>query len=627
MSHFHNTRSPHEHSSVYWTIVAVGCLTSMVCGTWGYWLYDAAHCEHNSWATAAYHALQLFILHMPHLEYPITWQLEVGRWCAPVATGLTGFAFLHRLICHEWGKLRLRFFRHHVVVCGLGETGTRIVAEFTKAEWKLRVVAIERDHGMPGVAEAEAHGALVVIGDARSEATLMRARALHARHVLAVCTGDDTNIAIATTLRKMGATRKNRPTPEVTCHLLWEDFQLRDALAPELERQESGQKSGISMSGITVPDLIARTALREHPFDFDGIALSQDTRVHLVLIGTCSQARALAVKALQMCHFANASRLRLTVVGADAPEFLAGLCQQHPGTTPWYDAMAAAPRPVGEGLPDPVVKTLEASDYLTVAVCGQGYVGAAAKAESRAVVVALAAAAQIDALAGTANRPANSRVLVHLRERTGFGTFLGNRGGGTPVHTFGTVETYCHPDALLHEKQDGIATELNAEYGTRHPDYACAWEDLNETFRDSNRLAADHIPVKLRALGMAEADQGQGEPADLTLFKQPEGAGPDANEIEPDPLLMMLAQMEHSRWCAERWLRGWRFHPAANEAEERVLKQRKMNSCLVNWLDLTKEQQSKDIEQLRATPAALAMAKKWIVKAKPRQDEPSAANR
>ncbi len=646
MSHSSHASSPHDHSHWYWSFILVAVVVGMGCGTWGYHIYEHEHGGQGAMLSAAYHALQLFLLHMPHLEGRINGPLEIGRWSAALATGLTGLLFLHSVMLFEWRHLWFKFFTsEHVVVCGLGATGTRIVEALTRQEAEAgegaaawlrriakallatfirknrspRVVAIEREHAMPGVAEAEGRGALIVIGDARSEETLRKAGALRATHVLAVCTGDDTNIAIATTLQEMAMDHPAAVRGEVTCQLLWEDFKLREKLAPDLECEDPGQQSGVKVRGINVPDLIARTVFQEHPFDFEGIVPAATARVHLVLVGTCSQARALAVKALQMCHFANRSRLRLTVVGTDAAKFLADLSRQHPGSEPWYDAMTAAPDPMADGLPNTAVKTFDARDYLTVAVCGQGSAGGvpADQRESRAVVMALAVAGQLDALAEAAHGPARRQVLVHLRECTGFAKFLARRSG-TAVHGFGAAASFCHPDVLLHGKQDAIAKALNDAYRSRHP--GDEWQKLNETFRDSNRLAADHIPVKLRVLGVAAVAGGKrkpsGEAADLTMFREPR-RDTNGKEEAPDPTLMILAEMEHSRWCAERYLRGWRLgHPTDKEDEKR-LKAMKFSRWLVSWDELPEAERSKDLEQIRAAPAALSSVGKRLVKATP----------
>lgn len=78
-----------------------------------------------------------------------------------------------------------------------------------------------------------------------------------------------------------------------------------------------------------------------------------------------------------------------------------------------------------------------------------------------------------------------------------------------------------------------------------------------------------------------------------------------------DAEVPILAEMEHDRWCAERWLAGWRFgHPV--DQEEKLKK--KINRNLVRWEELDKKEREKDPEQIRAIPRALEKAGKAILK-------------
>ena len=54
-------------------------------GTAGFWHYNA-EIGIRGLLNAAYHALQLFILHVPHFERPVPLALEFGRWLALITT-------------------------------------------------------------------------------------------------------------------------------------------------------------------------------------------------------------------------------------------------------------------------------------------------------------------------------------------------------------------------------------------------------------------------------------------------------------------------------------------------------------------------------------------------------------
>lgn len=249
---------------------------------------------------------------------------------------------------------------------------------------------------------------------------------------------------------------------------------------------------------------------------------------------------------------------------------------------------------------------LARDELVTVAICpGSGDGG---DVESQNVLMAMA----IENALQTGNPAKQTQILVYLRRRSGFGSLfgsMGKSGGGASIHAFGLIETMYNRDTLLHEKQDAVAMALHEDYRKRHG--GDEWSKLTEAFRDSNRLAADHISVKLRAIGLRMADKGEGEPADLTVFKTTE----DKNAA-PEPGLELLAEMEHSRWCAERWLLGWRFGEP-KDREERI--RLKINRDLVPWADINPEERKKDWEQMRAIPDALGMVGKMIVSAKPKE--------
>jgi hypothetical protein len=137
----------------------------------------------------------------------------------------------------------------------------------------------------------------------------------------------------------------------------------------------------------------------------------------------------------------------------------------------------------------------------------------------------------------------------------------------------------------LRESEDIIANALHVDYQTTvgtesaHPD----WADLPEAYKESNRRAADHIPIKLRAIGCHIA---------------PLQSGKERVQHFTEDERMLLAQMEHVRWCAEKWLDDWR--PGAETKRED-----KINHCLVAWGLLKPKDQTKDFRQIEAIPEIL----------------------
>ena len=107
------------------------------------------------------------------------------------------------------------------------------------------------------------------------------------------------------------------------------------------------------------------------------------------------------------------------------------------------------------------------------------------------------------------------------------------------------------------------------------------WDSLPVDMRDSNRQTADHLAVKLRMVGCHEDD------GDLTKRL----VDLEAGEIE------VLARMEHARWCAERFIAGWRYGATDRD--------RKIHADLVPWGDLGEDSREYNRVSILGIPAAL----------------------
>jgi len=111
------------------------------------------------------------------------------------------------------------------------------------------------------------------------------------------------------------------------------------------------------------------------------------------------------------------------------------------------------------------------------------------------------------------------------------------------------------------------------------------WERLLEDLKESNRLQADHIPVKLRAIGCG--------------FTPATGASPILMELT-DEEIEVMAMIEHDRFVSERSNRGWSLGPRDPE--------KKTTPYLVAYKDLPEEIKELDRQAVRQIPRLLAIA-------------------
>jgi Trk K+ transport system NAD-binding subunit len=130
----------------------------------------------------------------------------------------------------------------HVVVCGLGNVGYRVVEELLKAN--ERVVVIERSRDNPFIGTVRRLGAAVIFGDAAVTEVLRQARAGASRAVVAATSNDLVNFEIALLAREL------HPKQRVVVRL------VDDALA-EMLREVVDVRLAVSLPALAAPAFVA----------------------------------------------------------------------------------------------------------------------------------------------------------------------------------------------------------------------------------------------------------------------------------------------------------------------------------------------------------------------------------
>lgn len=130
----------------------------------------------------------------------------------------------------------------HVVVCGLGTVGFRVIEELLG--YGERVVVVERDPTNRFVSTARRLGAAVILGDAGVGEVLRQAHAATAYAVIASTNNDLTNLAVALRVREAN--------PKQRVVLLLSDPQLARML-----RDAANVRLAYSVEGLAAPAFLA----------------------------------------------------------------------------------------------------------------------------------------------------------------------------------------------------------------------------------------------------------------------------------------------------------------------------------------------------------------------------------
>jgi Trk K+ transport system NAD-binding subunit len=100
-----------------------------------------------------------------------------------------------------WMKVEASTYRDHVVICGIGHLGFRVLQQLAAAG--AAVVAVEKDPEARFLAQAKAAGVPVLIRDMKDDAALADAGVPHARAIVIASNDDMANLEVALDARRM----------------------------------------------------------------------------------------------------------------------------------------------------------------------------------------------------------------------------------------------------------------------------------------------------------------------------------------------------------------------------------------------------------------------------------------
>jgi hypothetical protein len=348
-----------------------------------------------------------------------------------------------------------------------------------------------------------------------------------------------------------------------------------------------------------VYDLEARRILEGVRLDGPGIPPDGPQQVHVVVLGFGRMARSLALRAVKLGHFANDHPLRLTVIDRAAVVQEGHFHFRHPALKAarfcrldFIQAEAESwetRQRVAEWAAEP-------NTILHLFVC--------LDSDTRTIEVGLRLQPLLEQAA---------HATLNLRLRRGDSASHTGRisqippgppppfnlsllpdepTGKVEVRVFGMVEDACSEESFRAAWNEPVAQAIHESHlrmtktrtGRSATDTSLReWQALYEPLRDSNRQQADHIPIKLRALGLELARRSDPRPPVEQLKDQ---------EVD------QLAPLEHRRWLAERQLGQWRYGVSGDRAN-------RVSEHLVDWKDLDPSIQEYDRKAVAEIPQVL----------------------
>jgi voltage-gated potassium channel len=210
-----------------------------------------------SWPVAFYGGW-MALLAQPLYSPPAAWYLLILQALYPllgfvlIGEGIIRFALLmisRRLGEKEWMRVMASTYRDHVVLCGIGHLGLRVLQELVRAG--VPTVVLEKEEGNRNMAAAKELGVPVLVRDMKEDQALIDAGIPTARAVVIATNDYMANLEVALDSRRMN--------PRIRIIMRLFDQQLAAKLSGVL-----GIDVAFSSSALAAPS-VAKLAMENNP--------------------------------------------------------------------------------------------------------------------------------------------------------------------------------------------------------------------------------------------------------------------------------------------------------------------------------------------------------------------------
>jgi len=564
---------------IEWPLVGVIWVLSIVLGYIGFYRYSMFIGEDSTRFDLLYRAVQLIVFESGDVEDFVPWQLEVARFLVPAVAAYAAIQALLAIFSKQWQLLKVRFFRNHVVVCGLGERGLRLVQEFS--EHGYRVVVIEEDEENAMIDQCRKQEGVVLIGNATDKNLLCKARVHRAKYLVSVCADDGTNAEIALKARDLVRSRKGQA---LTAFVHIVDLELCNLIRG---LDLTAEADSFRLEFFNVLERGARLMLRVDSI-FHKKTERGDRQPKMLIVGLGKMGRSLIVQAAREWWIKQSEkekRLRITVIDNTAQSKVELLRLRYPQLDKVCEFDI---RQMGKNAPE-----FERGDFLfnSEGHCNVDIIYICFDDDVHVLVNALTLYRK--------TKEYKVPIVVRMSQDAGLATLMKegrNKLDFSQLHTFALLDKTCSLETLLGGTHELIARAIHEDYVRQqkragetmqtNPSMV-DWDDLPEDLKESNRHQAAHIEVKLKAIGCDIQPLTDWEAVSFYFLME---------EVEK------LAEMEHERWCEERRRQGWTYASGKKNIKK------KTSPHLVPWEKLSEEIKEYDRNMVRGLPSFLAQA-------------------
>jgi hypothetical protein len=461
---------------------------------------------------------------------------------------------------------RARFLKKHIIVCGSGDiavTAALVLASSTKV-----VLMGDNTIDYSNVSRLRKKGVVIIISRGDDKKNLSACQVNKADILLAFHADYADNIMLCKLALKLVDTA-NR----LRCLCNVPDINLKHTLATS---DFFSPEDVVNVTFVNQIELAARKMLEDYPPDIE-LATKENVQLKIVLIGLGSIGQSLLSYLGQLGHYRGGHKPLITVIDHKANQQYQQLIKRIPVLNDLLEI-----KPIDASISE--LSEMECDELFgnffnpsVVYVCTKNEICNVTSAKkidrARSKACLVYTIVVVDPPGGSLIQEFNQ----HNKNIQVVPIFS---------NKFSPVNESVNRDALrlFEYAKDQMAQVIHQDYLDKNPTASIKfdWQHLDESIRDSNRYAAAHIDIKLRAISR------------ILVPLNPDAPTFVFSELE----LNILQRLEHARWCAQKKLAGWKYAPIRNN---KML----FHSCLVDFDDLPADEKLKDRQSIQNIPHLL----------------------
>ncbi|MFW9866521.1 MAG: NAD-binding protein [Candidatus Thorarchaeota archaeon] len=537
-------------------------IIGFIFGYIGFYYYFLAKSEAATPIVILYHTLRLFVNEVSE-NPPFNWGLYVAMILCPLALYYSFIiAFLH-IFNTKIEKIQLMWYRKHTIICGLNKWSSELLTDLRKK--KKKVVIIESEPVNEFAEKARDLDVVILNGRCADPYMLYKAKVHKAKNLVIFTENDTLNMEVAINTQRLFNERikkgkmKNKKH-NLKCFVHIGDKKLYDVFSEHHIFEESVENVNYELFNVFYN--AARVLFLTFPFEKAKERLKND-KIHILIVGFGQLGECVTLQAIKMCHYSGNESAKITILKEKERE-------------------KKEPEISGEDLKDRFcykynqIKNLKTSlDLKSFDISFnvidfdnlknfQETVNEINKQESiTTIVVCLeeelkAVKFSIDLISIIEEKriPIKYNLPINIYVDQNEDIFKFPKKEETTlceISPFGILKYSCSSEAIIKEKLDQLAKMVHLVWNEEKKENAdTLWNKAIPVDKESSRQQADHLPIKLRELKLQPISKKRVNVKDEEYQKRV------VKEIK-DEQVKNLARMEHNRWCAERWVAGWKL--------------------------------------------------------------------